>query len=854
MATKTLKSSWKSTLETIPTKSELSLHSLWELLYTNEGSLRAAVKSGLSLKHNIICYNSLIYRGGGSVYTDNTTISVGTNNYDATTLYNVFGIDASIAKYDNRVKNKVLEAGDNCVLTQNQIPQLILDTDLASFQDGITVFQNGKIILHDKKSVLEPTNDTLFVQNGLYVSEGAEFNTDYIPTGRYVPPYVDRILSIDTDLEYPIYLMSEDFGFRGTLSTTPEYSAFNKILFNYNNIWTAGLVLKALQSQITYTRANKTGFFKNITDGKFWINHEGSGFNISGLLIAGDLIEFVFHTLPSVIDGTNYASVTSIINTSGNWRQLLDHTYIWVKAPIFGDYIMPDVFNQDLNQESDVKHRNILLSKISDYNRYDKDINGEERDVDNLPYIPIASPSVDLLTRKLAGLNDDDSLSSLNDKKIEDIIEKGDEDDSVIGGIAMASETRDEKADIVQPGFWDPESERGPEEYMLSAADGERNLRHLPTIVPSTGNLFMDGRILSPTIDELWIYLKELTSGRKADVFLDGNNATKYRYDSVAEEDSAIPIGTDQKQKRQNDEDTRLNTVPETEYTLNYKGTGKQIFGDVIGLKTGLDESKENQTISVTKVVNSNDAIAYTLFSAIKKLSEEVTTFDYTDEKERSVYNFTAWSSTDSGRSNNNKIDDGALITAAEAELWAPRCVPYSLRELEAFVKGNKFNIISLARFIKENFGVTGRLGIVTSENNYKVFNKDGEFVKFISISDLDETGTYPELKSGEKIEINTADNKQAGSLYQFHRNYNFNVAKPNTWFNQFGTGTPESGMGAEFDGTPFQKATDDTYGDADVINRDQNKYSSSDVYMAADGTWRYIFDHVRVPILHVKY
>ena len=515
---------------------------------------------------------------------------------------------------------------------------------------------------------------------------------------------------------------------------------------------------------------------------------------------------------------------------------------------------MPDVFNQDLNQESDVKHKNLLLSNVSDYNRYDKDINGKESNVDTLPYIPIASPSVDLLTRKLAGLDETDSLSSLNDTKIERIIEKGDNDDSVIGGIAMASETRDGKSNIIQPGFWDPESKRDSSEYMLSSADGERNLRHLPTIVPSTGNLFMDGRILSPTIDELWIYLKELTSGRKSDVFLDSKNATQYRYETVSEEDTSIPIGTDQKQKRQNDEDTRLNSVPETEYTLDYKGTGKQIFGDVVSLKTGLSEDKLNQTISVTKVVNSNDAIAYTLFNAIKKLSEDITTFDYSDEKERSIYNFTAWSTTDSGRSNNDKIDDGALITAAEAELWAPRRVPYSLRELEAFVKGNKFNIISLARFIKENFGVTGRLGIITSENNYKVVNKDGKFVKFISAEDLDEDGNYSELKSGEKLEINTADNKQAGSLYQFHRNYNFNVAKPNTWFNQFGEGTPESGTGAEFDGTPFQKATDDTYGDADAINRDQNKYSSSDVYMAADGTWRYIFDHVRVPILHVKY
>ena len=109
-----------------------------------------------------------------------------------------------------------------------------------------------------------------------------------------------------------------------------------------------------------------------------------------------------------------------------------------------------------------------------------------------------------------------------------------------------------------------------------------------------------EGRILSPTIDELWIYLKELTSGRKSDVFLDNKNATQYRYETVSEEDTSIPIGTDQKQKRQNDEDTRLNSVPETEYTLNYKGTGKQIFGDVISLKTGLSGDNLNQTISVT--------------------------------------------------------------------------------------------------------------------------------------------------------------------------------------------------------------------------------------------------------------
>ena len=856
MATSTLQNSWKATLETIPTKSELSLHSLWDLLYTNDGILRAKERSGLSLKHNIICYNSILYRGGGSIYQDTAAVTINNKNYEATGLYNVFGIDASIAQYDSRAKHKEIMA--DCTLskslTTDDVIKLLFDSDLSDKAD-VSIFQNNRVILHDKKSVLEPSSDILFVQRGLYVTEAAgDFNTDYIPSGRYVPPYVDRILSNagEDTLVYPIYLLSEDTGFRGTLSTTPEYSAFNRILFNYDNTWTAGLVLKSLQDQITYSRSNSTGFFKVITDGKFWINTEQTGYNKTAPNFGNDIVQFVFSTLPSIIDNKNY-SFSSAIPKGSLWRQILEHTFIWIKSPIFGDYIMPNVFNQDLNQDADVKHRNIVLSVTSDFNRYDLDTDGLVKDISSLPYVPVASPSVDILTRKLAGLDKNKNLSSLTDNEINRIIDKGDEDNSVIGGILMASETRSGDEHITQPGYWDPESKRDSTEYQLSADSTERNLRHLPTIIPSTGNLFMDGRILSPTIDELWVYLKELTSGRKSDVFLDANNATQYRKDSVADEDTAIPIGTNEKQKRQNDEDTRLNSVPETEYTLDYKNGVHNIYGDIIGIETGIDGSS-NQTIDIIKVVNSNDAIAYTLFGAIKKLSEDITTFDKTETKERSVFNFTAWDSKDSGRTNNNTIADGQLVTAAVAELWAPRRVPYSLRELEAFVKGNKFNIITLARFIKENFGVTGKLGLVTSEDNYAVFDKDDNFIKFISSSDLDENEEYSDLPSGGRLEKNTRDNAQAGSLYQFHRNYNFNVANPNTWFNQFGTGTPNSGTGAEFDGTPYSKATDSTYGDADAINKDQTKYSSSDVYMAADGTWRYIFDHVRIPIIHVKY
>ena len=130
---------------------------------------------------------------------------------------------------------------------------------------------------------------------------------------------------------------------------------------------------------------------------------------------------------------------------------------------------------------------------------------------------------------------------------------------------------------------------------------------------------------------------------------------------------------------------------------------------------------------------------------------------------------------------------------------------------------GNKYNIITQARFVKENFAVTGGLGKRNGEN--------------------------PDDMS----------NFASGSLYQLHKNYNFDVANPNTFYNVAGTSTGfdndnlSVGARAELDDddwrTPEQKASGhiryvENYGTSKALSEDQEKYSSSDVYLSAWWRW----------------
>jgi hypothetical protein len=360
-----------------------------------------------------------------------------------------------------------------------------------------------------------------------------------------------------------------------------------------------------------------------------------------------------------------------------------------------------------------------------------------------------------------------------------------------------------------------------------------------PTVVPKDGNLYVDGRIIGPTIDEIWIMLKKLTGGRLSDINSNGRAVTL---------DMGIPVGTG---VHLNNTDTTMTEVPDSEFKFTLKTTdGEEVskYGDPIDFQyTPISDTANinlfDQKLSVTKFVNQNNKITYPVYSSLKLLSDDIVA--HVDDgkatvlnadaggklTDRRITNFTAWKDVKTkaeldANGDKNVVSDNESI---EAGYWAPRKVPYSLRELEAMIMGNKYNIITQARFVKENFAVTGGLGKRNGEN--------------------------PDNMS----------NFASGSLYQLHKNYNFDVANPNTFYNYEGTLTGFNGDNvpvgaqAELDDedwrSPEQKAAGhiryvENYGTSKALSEDQEKYSSSDVYLSAFGDWRYVSDHNRIPIL----
>ena len=201
-----------------------------------------------------------------------------------------------------------------------------------------------------------------------------------------------------------------------------------------------------------------------------------------------------------------------------------------------------------------------------------------------------------------------------------------------------------------------------------------------------------------------------------------------------------------------------------------------------------------------------------------------------------------------------NRVGDYILHTTKMEDAskaggeYGPRAsAPLSLRELEAAILGNKYNIENNFVFASKTYAVTGKFGKRLKDDNDSIVS--------------------------------------GGSLYQMHRDYNADVVNPNTYFELGGKGDGTSGYditAGDLDGgqevnmegpgiIPVYildknlKRTEDTntsqlpimvsnYGKSDLLYEEQGKYTGADVYMAADGTWRYIAEHIRLPILRSRY
>lgn len=695
---KKISTEWKQKFSTTDFDTHSEFISLFDLLfYEKNGEIYTRVNflkpisdnkcNGLPLEHSIICLDDLCFDNEGKLRPS-------TDESDIEELWKTSGFDIAIPKKDLRSKPVFLSAETFSKFIEND------DSSLSSFlskykpralstadfyYDGQRNFASG-VKIYDKESLMEYKSVEEFTDNSIYedfptVIEETNFNQN-------VNEDYYRDIS-------DIILCEEETSFEQKYLVGKVKRAFTRICINPTNekIWKAFCKYYDLQ----YNGSYDYGRFIEINQ-----------------------------------DGT--------IDISETMKFLLKNCYFLVRAPFFADIIDYKDFGQSLNKQSKVIHNNLILTKNGDYNRYNKFSDSIDQAADKTrPYFPKTTPSVDLLTKDiLKSLRADNGTF---EEKIQALIDDSEKFESEIG--AIPTETFEQIADNVSPSFtsrgvsspvplwFDPESRKAPQDYS-----------DLPIIFGKDGNLILDGRIISRTIDELWVAIKTLQSGRDSDLNIETKSEVGY------------PYGEEEKQT---EVDTRPSIMNHT-----FKYNSKTKTGDPV-LISYRDE--DGLTFNVDSWVNNPNKIKYSILAAFKYLETTLTT-----------------------PSDNPEIVCGIIEEIKNLpDKEIPSDKPYSLRELEALLKGLKYNLETFIAYTEQYYAKAGSVG----------------------------------QRLGEGF------NKAAGSAYTLHKEYGKEDFKDTQY-----KGTESLG-----------KITDD------MITSNQDNIPSYTVYLAADGEWHSVWQSMNLRI-----
>ena len=552
-----------------------------------------------------------------------------------------------------------------------------------------------------------------------------------------------------------------------------------------------------------------------------------------------NVIDFIKRCLEKHITGNSsviknleqyYSSYDELLTALCNDEQvayLLKHIYIWVKAPFAADYVRPEDFDQNLNKDSNVIHKNIYARvSTGDFNRY-AETAGQDEEASSKMYIPKNAPLKDYVSSKYTSEGDTTA------ETMENLIADADSPESDIGSV-FTEPIKDTTnlvlngsttTDLTPPQFFDPESRRAPETY-----------NRVPAIIPKGGNSVADSRIISPTIDELWYIIKKNISGRPSDTAtVVGEDFAKSYASPEKGEIGSDRKGNKSRATRVNDKDT---TLTEVQNPFIFEYNNELRMGDPVDFEiipsyyyNEAGELVENSDagLSITEFFSQPDETVYVDFADVitdtGTLERWVESADYIPLKEVAI----------PGIETESKI--------GKVSAWLPRSAPLSMRELESRILGNKYEIIKNYRYITTNFGIVGALGLIRKDDNGNIIN--------------------------------------GGSLYQFHKDYNFNHFNPNTHFNMNGIGekaydddgnwNTKSGLDAEFsditneedslllyNSTELKKSKRpllvENYGKSKYLDENGEEYSGADIYLSAIGDWRYKAEHLRASILRSRY
>lgn len=837
---------WKVSMNTGGTKdnpitTKATLHSLFELLaYEDEGGRklycedRTNPDNGAKLGHDIILFNKETY--GNTGLPDQNTLA-NWCKFD--------GIDLRCPNYDTRAK----------------LNPYSIDLRTANFGIGGGDGENfnGIYSVYNKSGALLPRNVV-------------DFHIDWDETDNQWPPVSpDSLDDTDEGVESKQKNLHADSSSIFSIATEDEAITNNRdiILCRQDKVFHSSIVFNNQKETYTRMYLNCTYkiakfvahcLFKHLTDEA---KEEGYADRVSNTLTA----------LSYNVDNVeSYRTFLKNIVEDEKISFLLKHIYIWVRAPYAGDYVRPEDFDQDLNKDSTVIHKNLYLRKengdLNRYNETDKSIglpNEGKEEENTQAYTPNNVPLKDYITPEIIESlkKKDGNIDNTVENNI-DILKKYSSDpESEIGSIFTASKDETYQTVYSRPNFFEPE--RSLEENYT------KDFEKVPSVIPKSGNLVVDSRILSPTIDELWYTLKKVIFGRNIDNNISNNSEEpdlpKSYYGKIV---GNQPNGV-------NDKDTTLHEAEKINFLFNYVGDSNSKndsvpkIGDPVEFKKVIYTNQSGDTAEETCVkefFSNPDAVVYTDYKNLREDFKRINKWKRIDNE--LIPNFSNVKVSDviftqenvDGTDNPKResifhktrvnTDDYEYEIITKCREWLPRPAPLSLRELEARTLGNKYALVKAVKHIATNFVVAGALGVHEDTNGFETMG---------------------------------------GSLYQLHKDYNLVPENPNSMFRRYGEGKnyyanidnnkidPTSGIDAVFSDnqsneidiitnhSTIDSDTDTTnmrfshmpklvnnYGTSDYIEEESGDYSGADVYLSALGDWRYIGEHVRVPILRSRY
>ncbi len=525
---------------------------------------------------------------------------------------------------------------------------------------------------------------------------------------------------------------------------------------------------------------------------------------------------------------------------------LLKKINVFVKAPFVADYVNKSDFGQELHQSSSVGHRNLILSTSGSADRLE---NADDKyDSSQRPaYISSQIPIKDALENRYyetikttqTGVFNSVSTSTIAGQLAElqqrSFLEKYDIGQTLEDSFRYTTA----HAPVVHTGYFDPDL------IDYSTYASRFSLTSRPRVVPLEGNLWTDGRIFSPTIDELWFVIKKLISGRSADSISSRGSYTdspdtRYEHNYI----DARPVGYDSTLVETFD--SRLSEIRTVDFAftdssnasrvgdpievLYYDASGNSYTSDrldgvdIVSTKvskylTQPDQNKLYILPRLAELINQHSSytdVSSSIYSILPRdlvapSGEEDYKYSLLDGKSLSYW-YEKYSSGD--------LNTSTEVSTVVGGRWSPRIYPMSLRELESNIYSNRFNIESTIEWVFNDFVQSGRYNFTNYGWN------------------------------GDSSNVTKAAAETQSTLFQLHKQYNHKANNPNTLFNLYHVDDEASTLQTYKSTDSYTQVANQQFG----VNINYSRHSDETAIKDLDGRDRATYTYRRLPIYAKNY